>query len=76
MVKRDKLLDKIKLRSNNVTFEDVRKLLEAEGFYLDRISGSHHIFQKEGMIFVVPAHRNRVKIMYVKRLIEIIEEHD
>ena len=75
MTKRDKLLDKLKQRPNNVTFNDVRRVLENEGFELDRMSGSHHIFLKADIIFVVPSHRNRVKVRYVKRLIEIIEEH-
>ncbi len=41
MSKKDKLL---KSSPNNITFEDIRKLLELEGFDLDRITGSHHIF--------------------------------
>ena len=74
-VRRDKLLEKLKNQPNNVTFGDVRKLLETEGFILDRISGSHHIFCKGSIIFAIPTHRNRVKVVYVKRVIEIIEEH-
>ena len=51
----------------------IRKLLELEGFVLDRITGSHHIFEREDIVFVVPTHRNRVKSVYVKRVIELIE---
>lgn len=73
MVKRDKLIERLKNSPNNVTFTDIHKLLELEGFILDRISGSHHIFQKADIIFVIPVHRNRVKSVYVKRVIELIE---
>ncbi len=73
MVKKNKLIERLKNSPNNVTFTDIRKLLELEGFILDRISGSHHIFQKADTIFVIPVHRNRVKSVYVKRVIQLIE---
>ena len=31
--------------------------------------------RKEATIFVVPVHKNKVKAVYVKRVIEIIEEY-
>ncbi len=74
MTKRDKLLERLKNSPNNVKFTDIRKLLELEGFILDRITGSHHIFQKDDMVFVIPVNSNRVKSIYVKRVIELIEE--
>ena len=75
MSKREKLLETIKRSPNNVTFTQVRKLLEQEGFSIERITGSHHVFRRNATIFIVPVHKNRVKIVYVKRLIDIIEEH-
>jgi len=51
----------------------ISKLLELEGFILDRITGSHHIFEKGDIVFVIPVHRNRVKSIYIKRVIELIE---
>jgi predicted RNA binding protein YcfA (HicA-like mRNA interferase family) len=56
-----------------VTFGDIRKLLELEGFDLDRITGSHHIFKKNEIVLVIPVHNNRVKSVYVKRVVELIE---
>ena len=73
MVKKEKLIQRLKNSPNNATFSDIRKLLELEGFVLDRITGSHHIFEKEDIIFVVPTHRNKVKSVYVKRVIELIQ---
>ena len=75
MTKREKLLERIKRSPHNVTFTDIRKLLESESFVLDRITGSHHVFRKGDIVFAIPVHQNRVKVVYVKRVIEIIEEH-
>jgi predicted RNA binding protein YcfA (HicA-like mRNA interferase family) len=72
---REKLLQKLKSSPNNVTFRDIRKLLEAEEFELDRITGSHHVFRRDDIVFVIPVHHNRVKSVYVKRVVEIIESY-
>ena len=76
MSKREKLLEKLRQSPHNVTFDQVRNLLELESFRLDRVSGSHHVFRKGEVIFVLPVHQNRVKSVYVKRLIGIIEQND
>jgi predicted RNA binding protein YcfA (HicA-like mRNA interferase family) len=73
MRKKDKLLELLKNSPNNVTFGDIRKLLELEGFDLDRITGSHHIFKRDEIVLVIPVHNNRVKSVYVKRVVELIE---
>lgn len=39
-----KLLQKLLASHHNARFEDVRALVEAFGFRLVRVSGSHHIF--------------------------------
>ena len=75
MDKKDKLLIKLENNPTDATFADIRKLLEEEGFSLDRITGSHHIFRKQGVIFVVPVHKKRVKSVYVKRVIAIIKDN-
>ena len=75
MSRREKLLDAIKNGPNNVTFSQIRKLLELSGFELDRISGSHHVFRRNATIIPIPVHNNRVKVVYVKRVIEFIEEY-
>ncbi len=73
MSKREKLLETIKNSPNNVTFAQIRKLLENSGFALDRITGSHHVFRRNDIVFAIPVHNNRVKTVYVKRVLEIIE---
>ena len=69
-----KLLERLRNNPTNVTFDDLRTLLLREGFTLDRVTGSHHIFKKSGTIFVIPVHSNRVKSVYVKRVIELVEQ--
>jgi len=73
MSKKEKLLELLKNSPNNVTFGDIRKFLELEGFDLDRITGSHHIFKRNEIVLVIPVHNNRVKSVYVKRVVELIE---
>jgi predicted RNA binding protein YcfA (HicA-like mRNA interferase family) len=73
MSKREKLRARLKNNPTDVTFADLRTLLEQEGFLLDRVTGSHHVFTKDETTFVVPVHNNRIKTIYVKRAIELIE---
>ncbi|MFI5378035.1 MAG: type II toxin-antitoxin system HicA family toxin [Tepidisphaerales bacterium] len=49
-------------------FAVVRKILEAKGYHLDRVSGSHHIFEKPGAEpQSIPVHGGKVKPVYVKQ---------
>jgi predicted RNA binding protein YcfA (HicA-like mRNA interferase family) len=73
-MRRRKLLERLKNSPKGATFDNVRTLLLQEGYELDRITGSHHIFKREGIIFPIPVHKNRVKSVYVKRVIELIEQ--
>lgn len=41
-----KVLEKILGGSRNVRFTDMQRLVEAFGFTLARVSGSHHIFTR------------------------------
>lgn len=75
MSKREKLLESLQQSPHNVTFAQIRKLLEQENFTLERVTGSHHVFRRDATIFVVPVHKNKVKAVYVKRVIEIIENY-
>jgi predicted RNA binding protein YcfA (HicA-like mRNA interferase family) len=74
MSKREKLPEKLKTSPKNAIFDQVEKVLLNEGFALERISSSHHVFKRGAVTFVIPVHRNKVKAVYVKRVAEIIEE--
>ena len=45
MSRRRKLLDKVLAGVHNVRFDDLCHLAEAFGCQLDRVSGSHHIYE-------------------------------
>jgi len=58
---------------SEVRFSEVRKMLEAKGYRLARISGSHHVFVKPGARAVpIPVHGGRVKPAYA-RLVQKLE---
>jgi len=76
MGKREKLIARLTNSLQNATFSDIRNLLEYEGFYLERVTGSHHIFKYAETTFVIPVHNNRVKAIYVRKVLELIELAD
>ena len=58
---------------SDIRFAVVRKMLEARGYRLERISGSHHVFTKAGYRPVpIPVHKGKVKFAYV-RMVEKLE---
>ena len=76
MGKREKLIEQLTNSPHNATFVDIRKLLEYEGFYLDQVTGSHHIFKYADTTFVISVHSNRAKAIYVRKVLELIELSD
>jgi predicted RNA binding protein YcfA (HicA-like mRNA interferase family) len=74
MGKREKLIERLTNSPQNATFADLRTLLEYDGFYLDRVTGSHHIFKYANITFVIPVHNNKVKAIYVRKVLELIEQ--
>ena len=73
-MKKLKLLHRLTNSPQSATFADLRALLLLEGFELERITGSHHIFKRGGVRFVIPVHANRVKSVYVKQVIALIQQ--
>jgi predicted RNA binding protein YcfA (HicA-like mRNA interferase family) len=73
-MRKQKLIDRLTNNPKHATFEDIRTVLKYAGFRLDRVTGSHHIFKKSRVTFVIPVHANRVKSVYVKRVIALILE--
>ncbi|MBI5667079.1 MAG: type II toxin-antitoxin system HicA family toxin [Chloroflexi bacterium] len=77
MSKRKKRLQRIRQNPKNVSFDELRHLLEDYGFVPDRSSGSHHSFKVqikgEYILFVVP-YRRPVKPNYVRDALQLIEQ--
>lgn len=45
MSRKLKLLDKVLAGAHNIRFAEICRLAEAFGYRLDRVSGSHHIYE-------------------------------
>ena len=66
-------MDYTEYMASKVRFSKVKKLLEARGYQLTRISGSHHVFTKAGArALPIPVHQGHVKPAYV-RMVEKLE---
>ena len=76
MTKTNKKNQKIRRNHNNIKFQDFVSWLEDNGFSLDRVSGSHHIFVHP--IFETPINAQKkkdgtAKAYQVKQAIKIID---
>lgn len=78
MAKRDKLLKRIRNNPKQVSFRDLRRLLESFGFELDHVTGSHYIFlgnvAKEPVRISIPFKRGTLREVYVKDVLTLIEQ--
>ena len=60
---------------SDVRFSEIRRRVEAHGWVLVRVRGSHHVFQlPDGRIYVVPVHKGKVKYAYVREIQKLIDE--
>jgi predicted RNA binding protein YcfA (HicA-like mRNA interferase family) len=75
MGKLEKLIELFLRQPPEVRFTEVCYLLEAFGYTEQRSKGSHHTFSHpNGKTIVIPkVGGNKVKRVYVKRIIEILE---
>jgi predicted RNA binding protein YcfA (HicA-like mRNA interferase family) len=73
--KLEKLIELFLRQPPEVRFSDVLYLLEAFGYIEQRSKGSHHTFSdSDGKTIVIPkVSGQKVKRVYVKRIIEMIE---
>lgn len=63
---------------NNVSFNQMKRLIEAFGFRLDRVSGSHHIFVHPNVhvILNLQSVGGEAKPYQTRQFFEIIESYD
>jgi len=61
---------------NSVSFDEARRVLEAYGWPLARVTGSHHIFEIGGAILSIPRRRPHIKPVYVKQILQLTEGQD
>jgi predicted RNA binding protein YcfA (HicA-like mRNA interferase family) len=76
MSKKEKLLHRLRSRNQDYSWkmEDVKSLLQSCGFSLERVKGSHHIYEKEGSppINVQPTCHGEAKPYQIKQIRSII----
>lgn len=78
MSKWDKLIRRILLLSNDLRFDELRRVLESYGYdmYAPRNGSSHYTFRKPGyMPITIPKHEP-IKRVYVKMVKDVIESED
>lgn len=73
-----KLLQKILDGSKNVRFQDMIALVQAFGFRLSRVSGSHHIFTHPGIPELVNLQEvhGQAKPYQIKQFLKLVERHN
>lgn len=70
----EKLIEKLKRASADVALSDLTKILFASGYERVRQKGSHVHFRKPNAPFItVPAHQQKVKIVYVKEILKLLD---
>lgn len=77
MTKRRKLLEKVLTSSKNIQFDELVALVEAFGFTLSRVNGSHHIFSHPDIPEIVNIQNRKGKAVpyQVRQLLVLIEEY-
>jgi hypothetical protein len=78
MSQKDKLLAKILSGSKNIRFSEFLVLVEAFGFQLARISGSHHIFQHPAISeqLNLQNKNGQAKPYQSKQFLRLVEEYN
>jgi predicted RNA binding protein YcfA (HicA-like mRNA interferase family) len=76
-MKKKKLLEKILSGSKNIQFDEMVSLVEAFGFRLDRVSGSHHIFKHPDIpeIINIQNRKGKAQPYQVRQFLALVEEN-
>ena len=73
-----KLFKKILSGSDNIRFDDVVAVVEAFGFRLSRINGSHHIFAHPGIpkLLNLQERAGKAKAYQIRQFLALMEEYN
>ena len=71
----DKLLNRIGNLSNDLRFDELRKVLEAYGYTMNQPRGgsSHHTFRKAGCAPITIPKHEPIKRVYVEMVRQVVE---
>jgi len=77
-VNKRKLLQRLLASPNNARFSDVRGLVEAFGFGLARVSGSHHIFTHPAIPELLNLQEvdGEAKPYQIRQFFRLVERHN
>jgi predicted RNA binding protein YcfA (HicA-like mRNA interferase family) len=75
---KQRLLEKILSGSKNVRFNDFVRLVEAFGFELSRIRGSHYIFEHPNVreILNLQNDKGQAKPYQIRQFLQLVEQYD
>jgi len=78
MTKKRKLIQKILSGSKNIRFSEAQSAIEAFGFQLTRISGSHHIYIHPDVPELINLQNvnGKAKPYQIKQFLEIAERYN
>jgi predicted RNA binding protein YcfA (HicA-like mRNA interferase family) len=73
-----KLLQKAQASPNNLRFGELTALAEAYGFFLDRVSGSHHIYVNPAIRELVNLqnYQGKAKPYQVRQLLRLVARYN
>ena len=78
MTKKRKLIQKLLSGSKDIRFSDAQSAIEAFGFHLDRVSGSHHIYIHPEVKELINLQdvNGKAKPYQIKQFLEIVERYN
>lgn len=74
LVDRRELRQRIERRPKAVRFSEAQQLLEAHGWKLARVSGSHRVFVRGAERFTLPFRRPHILPIYVRQILSRTQE--
>lgn len=77
-MKKRKLLEKVLSGSKNIQFDELVVLIEAFGFKLSRINGSHHIFTHPELpeLVNIQNKKGQVPPYQVRQFLALVEQYN
>ncbi|WXU00656.1 MAG: hypothetical protein Ctma_1385 [Catillopecten margaritatus gill symbiont] len=66
----------MKSNPKNIDFKALKKLLEKSGYKCINTGGNHFVFRKQGCSAITIPFKRLIKIIYIKRVLEILEKNN
>jgi predicted RNA binding protein YcfA (HicA-like mRNA interferase family) len=73
MSRKDILLQSLKNNPKDISFEDIKRILENSGYKAFNTGGSHWVFRKDGKCSITIPYKRPIKAIYVKKVIKELD---